>query len=114
MSKKTFSLFELIVVIFISSAVLIYNFKFLKEIYETQIQNEKIAILKIDLNSTKIIIEKNLHSIDKLEYDNKTLFYDKNILLKRVTTFIIKKSLKQVKIEITLDNTISQTWIFKL
>ena len=55
--EKAYTLFELILVIFISSVILIYTFSFQKELYETQITNEKLAILKIDLNSTKIIIE---------------------------------------------------------
>ncbi len=115
MTKRAFSIFELIVVIFISSIVLIYTFKFLKETYEIQIQNEKIAILKIDLNSTKIILKKNLPtSINKLKYKNQTLYYENNILLKNVTAFSINKSSKQIKISITLQNLISQTWIFAL
>ncbi len=58
MNNKAFSLLELIFVVFISSIVLIYTFKFSKEIYGTSIENEKIAILKIDMNSTKIFIQK--------------------------------------------------------
>lgn len=114
-SKKAFSLFELLLVIFISSIVLIYTFTFVKESYEAQITNEKIAILKIDLNSTKIIIEKNLPSSkEKLKYDGKTLFYDGNILLKNVSKFKMSKNVDILTIEIILDNKISQIWKFKL
>jgi len=113
--KLAFTLFELIIVVLISSIVLIYTFSFTKELYETQITNEKIAILKIDLNSSKIIIEKNLpNSITKLDYDGNTLFYDSNILLKNVSSFKIYTSTKIFKIDITLENTISQTWKFKI
>ncbi|PLY07789.1 MAG: hypothetical protein C0625_04280 [Arcobacter sp.] len=113
--KKASSLFELILVIFVSSIVLIYTFVFTKELYETQINNEKIASLKIDLNSTKIIIGKNLpDSKNKLNYDGNTLFYGANILLKNVTSFTMQNSSNILDINITLENKISQTWKFKL
>ena len=113
--KNAFSLFELIVVVFISSILLIYTFTFTKELYETQITNENIAILKIDLNSTKIIIEKNLpNSKNSLNYDGQTLFYDGNILLKNVTSFFMQTNSNILTIDITLENKISQTWKFKV
>lgn len=114
-SKNAFSLFELLVVIFISSIVLVYTFMFSKELYESQIQNEKLAMLKIDLNSTKIIIEKNLPEIvNKLNYSNETLYYDGNIFLKDVSSFKISHNSNILTIDITLDNKINQIWKFKL
>lgn len=114
-NKKAFSLFELILVLSIGSIILIYTFVFEKNIFETQVENEQIAILKIDMNSTKIIIDKNLpDSKDKLNYDGSTLFYDKNILLKNVTSFKKEISTNILTIDITLENKISQTWKFKI
>lgn len=113
--KLSFTLFELILVVLISSIVLIYTFTFQKELYETQILNEKTTILKIDLNSTKIIIEKNLPNIEnKLTYDGSTLFYENNILLKNVSSFKMLRNQDILTINITLNNKISQTWKFKL
>lgn len=113
--KKSFSLIELIVVILISSIILIYTFSFAKELQQTQIQNQQIAILKIDMNSTKIIIEKNLSNIQhRLSYDGQTLFLDKNILLKNVNSFSQKSYSGILQIDINLENKISQTWEFKL
>ena len=113
--KKAYTLFELILVIFISSIVLIYTFTFQKELYETQIKNEQIAILKIDLNSTKIIIEKNLPNIEnKLTYNDSTLYYENHILLKNVTSYEISKSSNILTIDITLKEKISQEWKFKI
>lgn len=113
--NKAFTLFELILVLLIGSIILIYTFTFQKELYETQIQNESIAILKIDLNSTKIIIERNLQDIQKkLSYYNNTLFYENNILLKNVTSFDISKDSNILTIDITIENKLSQTWEFKL
>lgn len=113
--KKAFSLLELILVIFISSIVIIYSFTFLQQLHQTQNQTQKIAILKIDMNSTKIFIESNLGNIrGKLSYYSNTLFYDKNILLKNVTSFNKSYSLNNLKIDITLDDKITQTWKFKI
>lgn len=114
-SKKAFSLFELILVLFIGSIILIYTFIFTKELYQTQNTNEKLASLKIDLNSTKIIIEKNiLKNTNFLSYTNKTLFFKNNILLKNVTQFNMNTTAKTLKIDITLEDLISQTWYFNL
>ncbi len=114
-SKKAFSLFELILVLFIGSVILIYTFIFTKELYQTQKTYEKLTSLKIDLNSTKIIIEKNsLKGISFLEYKNKTLFFKNHILLKNVTQFNINTTTKTITIDITLENLISQTWYFNL
>jgi len=113
-NKNAFSLFELILVLFISSIVLIYSFSFTKELYETQITNEKIAILKIDLNSTKIILQRNLPLTNKLKYEGTTLYLNNNILLKNVSSFDTKTSSGFIKIDITLEDTIKQTWQFKL
>ena len=113
--KKAYTLFELILVIFISSIVLIYTFSFQKELYETQIANEEIAILKIDLNSTKIIIEKNLVNIEsKLAYNDSTLYFEDHILLKDVSSYEMSKSSNILTINITLKEKISQEWKFKI
>lgn len=113
--KKAFSLFELIIVLLISSIVLIYSLKFAKEFQEEQVLNQKIAIMKIDMNSTKIIIEKNLEDIlNRLKLNSNRLFLDENILLQNVSFFSISKTLNIVTIKITLDETITQTWEFKI
>lgn len=113
--KKAFTLLEIIIVLFISSIVLIYSFSFTKELFLTQKDNERIASLKLDLNSSKIIIRKNLpKSINLLSYDGSTLFYDGYILLENVTSYSQNSSSDILTIEITLDNSISQIWKFKL
>ncbi|WP_072681393.1 prepilin-type N-terminal cleavage/methylation domain-containing protein [Arcobacter sp. LA11] len=113
--KKAFSLLELIIVLFISSIVITYTFIFTKELYETQTYNQEIAILKIDLNSTKIIIERNLPSIiSSLKYENKILFLKDSILLKNVSSFKMKKTSNILQVDITLEDKISQIWKFKL
>ena len=113
--QQAFSLLELILVVFLSSILLIFTFTFTKELYETQVINEKLAILKIDLNSTKIIIEKNLENIEsKLTYIDFTLFYENKILLQNVTSFEMSKNSNVLTINITLEEKLSQTWKFIL
>lgn len=113
--KKAFSLFELILVLLISSIVLIYSLKFAKELQEEQVLNQKIAVYKIDMNSTKIIIEKNLENIlTRLRLDNSTLYLDENILLQNVSSFSISQNSNILTVKIVLDDTISQTWEFKI
>jgi len=112
--KKSFSLLELIVVIFISSIVLIYSFKFAKQLQENQIENQNIAILKIDLNSTKIFLERHISNIDeKLDFRDNTLYFDNKILLINVTSFSITNSSNLKIIDITLNDKINQIWKLK-
>ena len=114
-SIKAFSLFELILVIFISSLVLISISLITKELIFTQKENEAITMLKLDLNSTKIIIEKNLPQIiDKLKYKDETLYLDGNILLKNVSSFNATKGANYFSIDIVLDEKIKQKWEFRL
>ena len=71
--------------------------------------------MKIDMNSTKIIIEKNLEDIlNRLKLNSNRLFLDENILLQNVSFFSISKTLNIVTIKITLDESITQTWEFKI
>lgn len=113
--NKAFSLLELLFVVVISSFLIIYTFKFAKELNLSQVENEKIATLKIDLNSTKIIIEKRIPEIiEQLNYKNNILYINNSIFLKNVTSFEMSKSLNKLSINIELENKISQKWEFKL
>lgn len=113
--KKAFSLVELTIVLFISSIIFIYTFSFSKNLYEIESISQKNAILKIDLNSTKIILEKNLSNLSKtLKYDGSYLYLSNNILLKNVTEFKIRHQRNSLHIDITVEDKISQEWIFNL
>ena len=115
LDKKAFTLLELVLVILLSSILIITTIKYIKEINLTQYKNREISILKIDLNSTKILIEKNLPQIvSKLKYLNNTLYIEDNILLKNVTDFAIHNTSNILYLDIELKNSISQSWRFKL
>lgn len=93
---------------------MIYSFKFAKVLQEDQLKNQEIAILKIDLNSTKIFIERNINFIDeKLNFRDNKLYFDEKILLQNVTSFSILNQLDFKIVEITLDDKIKQTWQIK-
>ncbi len=115
MNKKTFSLLEIIVVLLLSSFLVICSFKFINEIHLQQAYNHEIEIKKLELQSTKIFIERNIKNIDKeLKYKNNTLFYKNSILLKEITKFDLKKSSNFIEIYIEIKEKIKQKWIFKI
>ncbi len=112
--KNGFSLFELIIVVFISSLVIITSLSFAKNIQETQIENQELAISKIDLNATKIFLEKHKSNLSsKLKFENNTLYFENNILLKDINSFSINSSSNHININITLKDMITQEWEFK-
>ncbi len=113
--KKSFTLLEILFVIFIGSLFFASTSIFTKNLYETNQENEKTAILKIDLNSTKIIIEKNIQlAKTKLVFKNNSLYLDGNLLLEKVTNCTIKQDTKYLYVNFTLDDTITQSWVFRL
>ncbi|RXJ90363.1 hypothetical protein CRV01_04185 [Arcobacter sp. CECT 8983] len=114
--KKAFSLLELIFVVFVGSIVIVYSTIYSKEYYEAQTLNQKLAIIKLDLDSAKIIVEKNLpSSIKELKYRDNTLYFKNNTLLKNVNYYSIKKlSSNILEIEVEVEEKIKQRWVFKL
>ncbi len=113
--KKSFTLLEILFVIFIGSLFFASTSIFTKNLYETNQENEKIAILKIDLNSAKIIIEKNIQvAKTKLTFKNNNLYLDGNLLLEKVTNCTINQDTQYLYVDFTIDNSITQSWVFKL
>lgn len=114
MNKKAYSLFELIIVLFISSLIIVFSFKFSNELYLSEEENYKTEIYKLDLNSTKIFFEKNIDEIPlNISYRNKTLYFHNNILLQNVSSFSIKSSSDYLNVDIEIDNKITQSWVIK-
>ncbi len=112
MNKNSFSLFELILVILISSIVVIYSLTFFKKLYSSNNTLQKKEIVKIDLLSTKIFLQKHKNSLDKLSYKDKTLFYDGAILLEKIKDFKIVKNTQKISIKINFDDKVIQSWEF--
>ncbi|WP_424689436.1 MAG: type II secretion system protein [Halarcobacter ebronensis] len=115
-NKKAFSLLELIFVVFVGSIIIVYSTIYSKEYYEAQTLNQELAIIKLDLDSAKIIVEKNLpSSIDDLKYSDNTLYFKNSTLLENVNYYSLRKlSSNILEIEVEVDEKIKQKWNFKL
>lgn len=113
--KTSFTLLEVILSILISAIVIINTAYFSKELFQTNKDIQTIEILKLDLLSTKIFLQKNNKDLDeKLNYENNILFFNENILLKNVDEFTISKKEKYYQVSIKVDNRIKENWNIKL
>lgn len=113
--KNSFSLFELIITIFISSFVIINSMFFTKELFFKQKELLSIEISKIDLLSTKLYLQLNKKDIvQNLSYKDNTLYFDNNILLEDVSNFTLKSASNIIEIEILIKDSIKQIWKFNL
>lgn len=109
--KNSFTLLEIILSILISAIVIINSAYFSKELFQTNKDMQNIEILKLDLLSTKIFLQKNNKGLDeKLSFENNTLYFDKNILLQNVDEFEIIKKEKYYQIFIKTNNRIKEEW----
>lgn len=112
--KNAYSFFELIIVLFISSLLIVFTLKFSNELNLAQEENYKLEIYKLELNSTKIFLQKNVNELKtKLKYTNKTLFFKEQILLKEVSNFSLQNNVNYININIEIANKIDQNWILK-
>ena len=108
--KCSFSLFEVILTVLISSFIIVYSMLYLKEsIYENE-NSRSIEIHKLELLNTKIFLQKQEDISNKLSYENKILYFEDAILLKKVQKFSLSKNEKYVEIKINLADKISQDW----
>ena len=112
--KNSFSLFEIILTLIISSIVIIYSTIFTKESLFQNRQNQQIEIDKINFLATKIFFEKHKNELDKFSFKNNNLYFDNNLLLKDVKEFTLDINSKKVSIYINLKNHIIQNWEFNL
>lgn len=112
--KNSFSIFELILTLVISSIIIIFSSQYIKEIFLENQNIQTIEKAKIDLRSTKIFIEKNIQNIDKISFSNGNLYFENSKLLNQIKDFKIVKNSKNIKIHINYDDKIVQTWEFLL
>ena len=109
--KSSFTLLEIILSIVISAIVIINSAYFSKELFQTNKDMQNIEILKLDLLSTKIFLQKNNKDLkEKLNYENNTLYFDKSILLQNVDEFSILMKTPYYEISIKLNNRIKEKW----
>ena len=109
--KNSFTLLEIILSVLITSIVIINSAYFSKELFKTNKDMQNIEILKLDLLSTKIFLQKNnLDLKEKLIYKNHTLYFKENILLQEVNDFTILKKDKYYEISIKVKDRIKENW----
>ena len=112
--KSSFSLFEIILTVLISSFIIVYSMLYLKESISTNENNRDIEIHKLELLNTKAFLQKQEDISDKLLYKNKTLYFEDSILLKEVQSFSLNKNSSYIEIKINLNDKISQVWKIQL
>jgi len=106
-NKKSFSLIELIVTIFIMSIISIYSIYFYKEIFFKNRQLLKDEKVKLELLNFKLFLEKNL-GFEKLSYKNRNIYYDGSLLLKDVNKYELNNHTNYTSINICLKNRVCQ------
>lgn len=111
--KNSFSIFELILTILVSSIVFIYSTQYIKELFYTNKNLEQIEIQKLDMLATKAFLSKQDNIYEKLSYQDKNLYFENNILLEDVSSFSISKEFKTITITININDNIKQEWKFK-
>ena len=106
-----FSTIEILMALFITALLGFYTLNFYKEIAlkNTNILNEEQ--LKIDLVATQLFLEKN-KNLSLIEYNNKTLYYNKHHLLEKVTSFEQKNHQNFEQINLCLEDILCQEWVF--
>ncbi len=112
--KNSFSLFEVILTLIVSSIVIIYSTLYLKEIFYVNQTTQQLEIDKINLLSTKIFIDKHKNELNFISYSNNNLYYKNSLLLEGVKEFNINKKEKSFSIKINFKDKIIQTWEFVL
>ena len=112
--KNSFSLFEIILTLIISSIVIIYSTIFTKELILQNKQTQQIEIDKINFLATKIFFEKHKNELDLISYKNENLYFKNSLLLENVKDFNLSKNNQNIKITINLNDEINQTWEFIL
>lgn len=112
--KNSFSLFEIILTLILSSIVIIYSTLYLKEIFYVNKTTQQLEIDKINFLSTKVFIEKHKNELELISYSNNNLYYKNSLLLEEVKEFSINKKEKSFSIKINFKDRIVQTWEFSL
>lgn len=110
--KNSFTVFEIILSITISSIIIIYATGFSNELFKTNEKAQEIELNKINFLSTKIFLQKHKHELEKLEYKNESLYFDKALLIDKIKEFKIKIVDDKTIIDINLDNKLKQKWEF--
>ena len=107
--KKSISLIEILFILIISSVLLLSISNITLNLNQKNNNDYLKNILKIEFESTRLFLQKKI-AIDKnlsnLNYLNKTLYYNNNILVKNVESFLKTNSNDIIILNICLKNKI--------
>ncbi|AXX91647.1 hypothetical protein CPU12_04570 [Malaciobacter molluscorum LMG 25693] len=112
-NKKSFITFELLIVIVVTSIIIINSFISIKDIYSISKNDQRLAIYKLDLLSSKIILQKNKIYLNKLKYKNNQLFIDKDLFLDDVKDYKISINSKFTNISFKYKDSFDINWVIK-
>ncbi len=114
-NRKSFIIFELLLVIVISSVIIINTFISIKDLYLSSLNSQKVAIYKIDLLSSKLLIKRNIYKIKTLlKYENSTLYFNNALLLEEIKDFTLEEQDNFISIKFLYKNHLDIKWVFKL
>ena len=109
-TKSAFSLIEVILSIMLISIITIYSMLFYKDIFDMNrtLFNEEKA--KLELFNTKLFLEKN-KNLEKLKFEDNSLFYDESLLLKNISTYTFNQNQKYYEIKICIKKIVCQEMV---
>lgn len=110
--KNSFTLFEVILSLTISSIVIIYSMNYTKELFFSNKTIQKTELEKINLINTKIFLQKHKNELEKVEFQDEKLYFDKSLLLENVKEFELKRVDSFITILINYNDIIKQEWKF--
>lgn len=110
--KSSFSLFEVILSLLISSIVVIYSMFYAKELFFENKNAQDIENSKLKLLSTKLFLQKHKSQISKLKFEDENLYFDEALLLEDIKNFGLEKNNEFIYITINYDDKIKQKWSF--
>jgi len=112
--KSSFSIFELILTLIMSTTIVVYSTIFLKELSLKSKETLNLELWKIELFSTKAFLEKNKDYLSQLTFINNALYFKNSLLLNNIAKFKISTSNNIATIQIELSNSLKQNWNIKL
>lgn len=110
--KNSFTIFEIILTLTISSFVIVYTMSFTKELLITNQKTQDLELKKINLLATKIFFQKHKNELDKIKYLDEKIFFDDSLLLENVNNFTLEKKEENINIKIEYAKLIKQEWEF--
>ena len=110
--KNSFTIFEIILTLTISSFVIVYTMSFTKELLITNQKTQDLELKNINLHATKIFFKKHKNDLDKIKYLDEKIFFDDSLLLDNVNNFTLEKKEENINIKIEYAKLIKQEWEF--